>query len=97
MNGSFSNTTSAPCWTYILHDGSKMEYQVGYTMNLHERMQQMNACKGKLVYLRMFDDFIVAIGHKLFLEQISTPSLRRIVRMHNPGMKDLRETQSLNH
>jgi hypothetical protein len=93
MNGNFSNTNSSlPCWIYILQGNSNADYQVGYTVNLPERIQQMNACGGKLVYLRIFNDFIDAIGHKLFLEQITTPSLRRIVRMHNPELNDLKET-----
>jgi hypothetical protein len=59
-------------------------------MNMPERMRQTDCDGTKLVYLRMFDDFSAAIGYKLFLEQISAQSLRRIVRIYNPEMKDLR-------
>jgi hypothetical protein len=91
MNGNFSNTTSSlPCWIYILQDDSNAEYQIGYAMK--DVARHVSTHEGKLVYLRIFDDFTDAIGHKLFLEQISTPSLRRIVRMHNPELNDLKET-----
>jgi hypothetical protein len=77
-----------PCWIYILQDKITAAYQIGYTTNAPTN----GASDKKLVYLRSFDDFADAMGHKLFLEQISTASLRRILRMHNPKLKDLRET-----
>jgi hypothetical protein len=101
MNGNFSDTNaSTPCWIYILQGESNAEYQIGYTMKWGRDMARNGrdvACRvstneGKLMYLRMFDDFVDAFGHKLFLENISTRSLRRFVRMHNPDLNDLRET-----
>jgi hypothetical protein len=45
-------------------------------------MKQINNSDIQLVYLRKFDDFRDAIGHKLFLEEISNASLQRIIRMY---------------
>lgn len=59
-----------------------MSYQIGYTLNLAERMKQANGQDAQLVYLREFSDVKDAIGHKLFLEKISRASLRRIIRMY---------------
>ncbi|MDR1557650.1 MAG: hypothetical protein LBS88_11590 [Tannerellaceae bacterium] len=59
-----------------------MNCQIGYTMNLSECMKQINNSDIQLVYLRKFDDFRDAIGHKLFLEEISNASLQRIIRMY---------------
>jgi hypothetical protein len=93
MNGNFSNTTSSlPCWIYILQGESNAEYQIGYAMNGRDVASRVSTYEKKLVYLRMFDDFMDAFGHKLFLERIPTPSLRRIVRMHNQELNDLKQT-----
>jgi hypothetical protein len=94
MNSNFSTSYSI----YILQDSKTANYQIGYTTNNgNDATSNDGAChaatnEGKLMYLRMFDDFVDAFGHKLFLEQISIPSLRRFVRMHNPDLNDLRET-----
>ncbi|MDR1644772.1 MAG: hypothetical protein LBS05_02950 [Tannerellaceae bacterium] len=73
---------STPCWIYILQEGKETDYQIGYTLDLPERMRKVKGNGARLVYLRKFDDISDAIGHKLFLEEISQASLRRIIRMY---------------
>jgi predicted GIY-YIG superfamily endonuclease len=82
MDASSGTEVSTPCWIYILLDRKEMNYQIGYTLNLPERMKQVNGKDTQLVYLRKFDDANDAIGHKLFLEEISRASLQRIIRMY---------------
>ncbi|MFT3738936.1 MAG: hypothetical protein QM786_09265 [Breznakibacter sp.] len=71
-----------PCWIYVLQDGKKQEYQIGYTIHLSELAEHAGNNGKKLVYAREFNNFADAIGHKLFLEEISAASLKRIVHKY---------------
>ena len=84
MNDPVSTTTTLPaadttlrCLVYILR-GGRGDYSVGYTTKSIFQ-------NGQVVYLREFADPIDALGHKLFLEQLSATSLRRIARQHPAG------------
>ncbi|MDR0829773.1 MAG: hypothetical protein LBN95_06645 [Prevotellaceae bacterium] len=85
MNSNFSNTTFQNSYTiYIVQENDNAEYQIGYAVNdCRDVARHVSTNEKNLVYLRMFDDFVDALGHKLFLENISTPSLRRFIRLHN--------------
>jgi hypothetical protein len=84
MNSNFSNTTFQNSYTiYIVQENDNAEYQIGYAVNGRDGACPVSTDNGNLIYLRMFDDFVDALGHKLFLENISTPSLRRFIRLHN--------------
>jgi hypothetical protein len=81
MNRNFANTNfSNSCYIYIVQDGNRKEYKIRYSLNLPEK---------NIVYLRMFDDFVDAMGHKLFLENISKNSLKRFINLHNRTIKQI--------
>lgn len=75
---------------YILQNGIKNQYEIGYTLNPDEIIKVGK--KGKeqsLLYKRLFNDLIDALSHKLFLEHISTASLQRIILKQNPNPEDV--------
>lgn len=80
---------------YILQNGIKNQFQIGYTLNLNEIKKDGEKGKGqKLVYTRLFNDLIDALSYKLFLEHISIASLRRIILKQNPNLEDLTQNKS---
>lgn len=80
---------SAHC-IYILQKGMKKQYQIGYSPNLSEILNEVKKGEeNRLLYTRIFNELIDALGHKLFLEHISTASLKRIIQKQNPKLEDL--------
>ena len=80
---------------YILQNGIKNQFQIGYTLNPDEIIRVGEKGKGqKLVYTRLFNDLIDALSYKLFLEHISTASLRRIILKKNPNPEDVTHNKS---
>lgn len=77
---------------YIRQNGKDTTYAIGYTTDLLNVAKQLDET-GKIIYARRFQNSMDALGHKLFLEQISKPSLRRIIRRQNPKQEDLTKKQ----
>lgn len=73
-------------WIYILKEENTALFNINYAVNYPDGIEQT---KAKLVYYRCYDNIIDALGHKLFLEQISKASLKRIIKMQNPKNKNL--------
>lgn len=44
-----------------------------------------------LLYIRHYSSMQEAIGHKLFLESLSAPSLENQIRAINPKLRDIKE------
>ena len=68
-------------WVYILQKETVSEYSIGYATDLPPMTKSV-----KLVYTRRFQYPLEALGHKLFLENISKASLKRIIK--NNMMKE---------
>lgn len=68
---------------YILQNGKDTTYTIGYTTDLPNVIEELSDI-GNIIYVRRFQNSMDALGHKLFLEKISKPSLRRIIHRQNP-------------
>jgi hypothetical protein len=80
---------------YILQKEIRKQYQIGYTLNLNEFIKVGGKGKEqKLVYTRLFNNLIDALSYKLFLEHISTASLKRIIQKQNPDPEDVKHNKS---
>ena len=84
-------TESTICWVYVLQTCSKSRLSIGYTTDIMKQLEKTNYKIQRLIYARSFDEISLAIGHKLFLENISAISLRRFIKTNNPELKDIQK------
>lgn len=76
-------------WVCVIRRGES-SYRVQMTSDLR-KVLTFEAKQEILIYVRMFTEMQEAIGHKLFLENLSVTSLLLNVRRLNPRGKDLKE------
>jgi len=60
-------------------------------LNLHYRVEMREPTDlmfRKVVYFRLFDNVLDAIGHKLILEQLEKESIDMLICKQNPTRKD---------
>ena len=81
MNSKSKTNNDAGHWIYITVSKEK-RYKIEYSSQKPELDDSINAEIGKSpIYIRKFEKLIDALGHKLFLEQISDTSIERIIKM----------------
>ncbi len=79
-------------WVYVLKTTLKGQLSIGYTTDIVKHIEKTNYESKRIIYARSFDEMSLAVGHKLFLENISAISLRRFIKTTNPDLKDIQET-----
>lgn len=57
-------------------------FQIVYTLNLSKSIQQYCKHRTELVYCRKFEDLLDGVAHKLLLEELSAPSIKRFVEIN---------------
>lgn len=65
---------------------SVLSAQELFAMQKSEKKQANN---GIFVYIRCFDDVLVALGYRNVLRKLSEQSLETVIKKENPGMRDL--------
>lgn len=54
-----------------------------------QKSGEKQATNGVLVYIRCFDDVLVALGYRNVLRKLSVQSLETVIKKENPDMKAL--------
>lgn len=70
-------------WVVVVKNVPLENYCILGGTNRSAMLKRMTA-HDTLLYMRPFSDMHAAIGHKLFLEALSTESIERIIRQENP-------------
>lgn len=76
-------------WVCVIRRGDS-SYRVQMTSDLREVLT-FESEQEILIYVRMFTEMQEAIGHKLFLENLSVSSLQANIQRLNPLGKDFKE------
>lgn len=85
----------ANCWVYILQAKDRRR-MVKYTLDIRRELD--SASPGSLVvFCRGFGDIVDGIAFKVFLQNLSSGSLERIISMTAPMRKDKSYKPKNNH
>ena len=67
------------CWVYILRNESG-EMTIGFSVNMDEKFIEISTRKGKLSYLRPFEEPFDGLAHKHLLDSLSNDTINLLVR-----------------
>ena len=67
------------CWVYILRNESG-EMTIGFSVNMDEKFIEISTRKGKLSYLRPFEEPFDGLAHKHLLDSLSKDTINHLVR-----------------
>jgi len=80
-------------WVYILQSEREPEWIISTTRDMGPIMKKGDESyekeNYKLVYVRRFDEMLLALGHKMLLSFLERRSVKKIITKDNPNMEDL--------
>jgi len=80
-------------WVYILQSEQEREWIISTTRDIMQILKKRDESHEKenytLVYVRRFDEMLLALGHKMLLSFLERSSVKKIITKDNPNMEDL--------
>ena len=67
------------CWVYILRNESG-EITIGFSLEMDKKFIEISTRKGKLSYLRPFEEPFDGLAHKHLLDSLSQETISLLVR-----------------
>ena len=67
------------CWVYILRNESG-EFIIGFSLDMDKKFTEISTRKGKLSYLRPFEEPFDGLAHKHLLDSLSKDTISLLVR-----------------
>ena len=67
------------CWVYILRNESG-EITIGFSLEMDKKFIEISTRKGKLSYLRPFEEPFDGLAHKHLLDSLSKDTINLLVR-----------------